>query len=263
MKDNLTEFLKLGGLGDWESAALVHLLLNGTVSAPEVATAAGIPKNKVYDILEGLEKRELVFEPSAGSKKMYRAVRPEEMFERLMAGPNRMGEIRSLISGPLVELYEGALEGVAEVSLEQIASVTDSRVTINAMLHDALKHSKTEVRVVKDSFGWLAESQALIAAMRDRASAGVSVKLLATRNHKFPKKLKDPGFEARMGEIELAPAVCVDDTLLFQFIRKGPTKATDSPEVVVRIHNQDLVRDAKRSFDEAWLKAKEAEYDTH
>lgn len=261
LKANLARFLELGGLTEWERGALVHLFLNGTVAAPEVAVGAGIPKNKVYDVLEALEKKGLAFRPSVGPKKMYRAVRPEEMFERLMEGPNKMGELRSLISGFLVEVYEGALEGVAEVSLEQLASVTDNRVAINSMLHDAFKESSTEVRLVAHSFTWLAESQALITAMRDRATAGVSIKLLATKEQRLPKKLKDGGFEARAGDIELAPSICIDNALLLQFVRKGPTKATDSPEIVVRIHNPDLARDARRSFDEAWLTAKEAEYD--
>lgn len=61
------------GLGEAQIAAYSYLLKRDATTAPEVATGAGIPRNRAYEILDGLAALGLV-QVVAGAKRHYKAL---------------------------------------------------------------------------------------------------------------------------------------------------------------------------------------------
>jgi sugar-specific transcriptional regulator TrmB len=76
------------GLSSYEEKAYRALLSLGSASAREVSDASGVPRGRVYDVLNGLESRELV-RAGAGDPTTYAAVEPEVAVDRLLAERKR------------------------------------------------------------------------------------------------------------------------------------------------------------------------------
>jgi sugar-specific transcriptional regulator TrmB len=72
------------GLSSYEETAYRALLVTGTATASELADASGVPKGRIYDVLNALERRQLV-RTKATEPTRYVATDPETAVERLLA----------------------------------------------------------------------------------------------------------------------------------------------------------------------------------
>ncbi|HZT91855.1 MAG TPA: helix-turn-helix domain-containing protein [Gaiellaceae bacterium] len=73
------------GLTGYEASAYVALTRRGRATGAEVARLAGLPRQRIYDVLDGLVARGFAsVEP--GRPARYTAVAPQEALERLVAG---------------------------------------------------------------------------------------------------------------------------------------------------------------------------------
>ena len=261
LRERISEFLDLAWLNESEQKAMVFLLFEGVSSLARIATGAHIPKNKAYEILEGLERQGLVFQPSALNKtKQYRAVRPEEMFNLLLRGPHRMDLIRTETEGRLVEMYEGAEEGSEEANIEAYIEVTDNKAAVNSKLLGAIKASHKEVLVFGHDLNWVCESTTLMGQLRAQAEAGVEVRVLfdGTRHESRDAQVtafSDAGFEVRTTPTLRSPMVIIDRRNVYMGIRKPTPKATEFSELFIRITSEDLAADMLRAYNEAWENA--------
>ncbi|WP_423747183.1 helix-turn-helix domain-containing protein (plasmid) [Haladaptatus sp. SPP-AMP-3] len=79
----MTELGELG-LSSYEEKAYRTLLVTGAVTATELSEDSGVPRGRIYDVLNGLEARTLV-RTRSGEPKRYVAVEPETVVERLLA----------------------------------------------------------------------------------------------------------------------------------------------------------------------------------
>lgn len=76
------------GLSSYEEKCYRALLARGPATAGTVADASGVPRGRVYDVLNGLAARDLV-DPRAAEPTRYAAVDPETAAERLLAERRR------------------------------------------------------------------------------------------------------------------------------------------------------------------------------
>ncbi|MFA5860142.1 MAG: helix-turn-helix domain-containing protein [Candidatus Thermoplasmatota archaeon] len=77
--DTEQSLLHLAGLTEYEARAYRTLLGLGSVGAADIAEASGIPRTRIYAVLDGLLERWVIVE--AGRPKRYRARDPHECFE--------------------------------------------------------------------------------------------------------------------------------------------------------------------------------------
>ncbi len=258
LKTKASHFFKLAGLPEWSRNTLLYLILNGLSAPVEIAAGAGVPRNKIYEVLDDLERRALVYKGSVvGEKKLYQAVRPEEVFELLASGAYKMMELKTEILGRLVELYEGALAGTDGVPVEALAMVTDSRTAVSSMLAGAFKGCRNEIFLSGADFSWLTEAATLVAQLEAKCRAGITVKVLIDADLRSPEA--DPtqqfvarGFQVRKTKSVRSSAVIVDRKEIYVSIRKPTPKATESPEVFVRVSAAEFAGDLVRVFDQAW-----------
>ncbi|MFC6953511.1 TrmB family transcriptional regulator [Halorubellus litoreus] len=72
------------GLSSYEEEVYRTLLVTGAVTATDLANASGVPRGRIYDVLNGLESRQLVRTQSTDPTR-YAAVQPETAVDRLLA----------------------------------------------------------------------------------------------------------------------------------------------------------------------------------
>jgi sugar-specific transcriptional regulator TrmB len=72
------------GLSSYEEQVYRTLLVTGATTATELSEASGVPRGRIYDVLNGLEAREIVrSQPTEPTQ--YRALDPETAVDRLLA----------------------------------------------------------------------------------------------------------------------------------------------------------------------------------
>jgi len=79
----MTELNELG-LSSYEEQVYRTLLVTGAATATELSTASDVPKGRIYDVLNGLEARQLV-RTHATDPTRYAAVDPSEAVAQLLA----------------------------------------------------------------------------------------------------------------------------------------------------------------------------------
>ncbi|MFB6282635.1 MAG: TrmB family transcriptional regulator [Halobacteria archaeon] len=77
------------GLSEYESRVYKTLLRSGTATAKELSKGAEVPMGRVYDVLNSLEKHNLIRSQSASRPKKYVAVEPDTALNRLVENKKR------------------------------------------------------------------------------------------------------------------------------------------------------------------------------
>lgn len=84
IENSLIEKLQSFGLNQYEAKAYVSLLSIGTSNAYNISKASGIPRSRIYDVLESLTNRGVVmFEETSDNVKNYTALPAEVFLERI------------------------------------------------------------------------------------------------------------------------------------------------------------------------------------
>ena len=118
------------GLNRYEAAVYVSLLGRNQFTATEIATYAGVPRQRVYDVLDSLAAKGLCVERPGKRKRTYSAVEPSVALPTLMAAyreqqarenQHRM-EVLNAILSPLGQMYSNGQEEVAPLDYVEILS---------------------------------------------------------------------------------------------------------------------------------------------
>jgi len=92
------------GLSSYEEKSYRTLLSLGSATAQEVSAASGVPMGRIYDVLNGLDARDIVITQSTEPTR-YAAVDPETAVDRLLAERRRELDAKA-------ERYESIAEGI-------------------------------------------------------------------------------------------------------------------------------------------------------
>ena len=79
------EELRSFGFTAYESRVYVSLVRNGICSAPEVSKNCGVPKSKIYTVLENLLNKRMI-EEFPGAPRKFKARAPNSVIDELLAG---------------------------------------------------------------------------------------------------------------------------------------------------------------------------------
>ncbi|MFC3959107.1 TrmB family transcriptional regulator [Halovivax cerinus] len=168
------------GLKEYEATALEHLIEFGRTTAPTIADATGIPKARVYDVLESLAETGFI-EIIPGRPKEYQPKPPETILERAIENHRQrfvseretIESIREDFLAQFEPLFESASSSVSPT--EELFHVVDvgtpSETETRRLYHDAAD----AVYVLTKSFEYL---DSVEPALRDALDSGVSVSVL-------------------------------------------------------------------------------------
>ncbi len=259
VKAKVEKFLRLAGLGRWETAALVHLLVHGPAAPQDVARATGVPKNKVYDVLEQLERRDLAYTEATDGNE-YHAAHPEVVFDVLLEDARTMRQLHDQVLPELVALHGQAIE--TEEAPDTMPTVTDNQVAMSSMLIEDLTSCRSEVMIAGHDLLWLEEARPLLDQLDEAAAHGVTVRLLSDDQEDLERILADhQGLEGRVPQSPplQSPIVVVGRRAAYMGVARGPGRAHAEPPVYVRMRSPDVTADLVRLFRETWEQGKEVE----
>lgn len=167
-------------LREYETTALRELLTLGRSTAPNLAEATGIPRARIYEVLDELAGRGFV-EVIPGRPKEYQAKHPEEILDRAIENERQdfesfraeVEDVREEFISTFGPLFERASEDVTPT--EDLFHVVDvgepSETETRQLYHEADR----EVHVLTKSFAYL---ESIRPALDDALSRGIEIKVL-------------------------------------------------------------------------------------
>ncbi|MGW5238407.1 TrmB family transcriptional regulator [Monashia sp. NPDC004114] len=84
MEADVVRHLQAVGLTEWEARAYLALLEEAPVSGYAVSKRSGVPRSKIYEVLDSLLSKGAVH-VARGDKNLYGAIPPQELVQRLRA----------------------------------------------------------------------------------------------------------------------------------------------------------------------------------
>jgi sugar-specific transcriptional regulator TrmB len=180
MADDAAGMLEGLGLTEYEATALAELLTLGRTTAPNLAEATGIPKARIYGVLDSLSDRGYA-EIIPGRPKEYQPKSPEEILDR--AVENRRQEFegfrqdiedqRKAFLAEFQPRYERASEDIKPT--EELFHVVDvgepSETETRRLYHDA----EERIGVITKSFEYF---ESVRPAFEDALDRGIDVDVL-------------------------------------------------------------------------------------
>ncbi|QSG04812.1 TrmB family transcriptional regulator [Halapricum desulfuricans] len=167
-------------LREYETTALRELLTLGRSTAPNLAEATGIPRARIYEVLDELADRGFI-EVIPGRPKEYQAKHPEEILDRAVENERQdfesfrseIDDVREEFVSTFGPLFERASEDVTPT--EDLFHVVDvgepSETETRKLYHDA----REQVDVITKSFAYL---ESVRPALEDALDRGVEIRVL-------------------------------------------------------------------------------------
>lgn len=177
-----TDLLEKLDLKEYEATALAHLLRAGRTTAPDISEATGIPKARIYGVLDSLSDYGFI-KVIPGRPKQYQPKPPEEILGRAKENRrqayedqcNELEELRSDFLDVFGPLYEHADEDLSPTSeLFYVVDVGDPSETETRRLYRTANDS---VYVITNSFAYFDSVEPAVANALD-AEIDVSVLFL-------------------------------------------------------------------------------------
>jgi sugar-specific transcriptional regulator TrmB len=180
MGDSAEDLFSLLDLTEYEADALEELLLLGRTTAPNLAEATGIPKARIYGVLDALSEAGYV-KMIPGRPKRYEPHDPAAIAERAVENRRhayeRFREDVEAVEEAFVDEYTPIRDrGVDELSpTEDLFHVVDVGEPSERETRRLFREADEGVYVLSKSFGYI---DAVQPAIRDAVDRGVAVDVL-------------------------------------------------------------------------------------
>ena len=180
MPDTSEDLFSLLDLTEYEATALEELLLLGRTTAPDLAEATGIPKARIYGVLESLSEAGYV-KVIPGRPKRYEPHEPSAIVDRAIEnrrhGYERFREDIEAIEESFVDAYAPVRDrGVDELSpTEDLFHVVDVGEPSERETRRLFREADKAVSVLTKSFGYV---ESVEVAMREAIDRGVDIDAL-------------------------------------------------------------------------------------
>ena len=180
MPDTGEDLFSLLDLTEYETTALEELLLLGRTTAPDLAEATGIPKARIYGVLESLSETGYV-KIIPGRPKRYEPHEPSAIVDRAIEnrrhGYERFREDIEAIEESFVDAYAPVRDrGVDELSpTEDLFHVVDVGEPSERETRRLFREADEAVSVLTKSFGYV---ESVEVAMRKAIDRGVDIDVL-------------------------------------------------------------------------------------
>jgi len=245
MSDSGDEFLSLLDLTEYEADALEELLLLGRTTAPDLAEATGIPKARIYGVLDSLSEAGYV-KIIPGRPKRYQPYDPSEIADRAVANQRhayeRFREDVEAIEESFVDAYGPVRDrGVDELTpTEDLFHVVDVGEPSERETRRLFDEAEESVYVLTKSFGYI---DAVRPAIRNAVDRGVDVDVLllapdhlSTENERRQAEIRDLLAEA-------FPSVSVriiDRVLPWRGTFADPSLEYDSGQGLLMVEQEEI-----------------------
>ncbi|MDQ2071869.1 helix-turn-helix domain-containing protein [Haloarcula sp. H-GB4] len=178
----------LVGLTEYEATALEQLLSLGRTTAPNLAEASGIPKARVYGVLESLSDRGFI-KVIPGRPKEYQPKSPSDILDRAVENRRQsyesfaadMDSYRDAFLAEYQPRFEQASEDISPTAeLFHVVDVGEPSERETRRLYDDADET---LRVITNSFAYL---DSVSEALEDALERGVDVSVLFLHPDNLP-----------------------------------------------------------------------------
>jgi predicted transcriptional regulator len=215
---DLIDRLVRHGLGQGEARCYVGMLAQRAFKVSEVATEAGLPRSRAYELIRSLVRFGLCTEVAGGGYARYRAVPPNEAIGRLEASRAEQARRRDLALKSLTRaLAERA--GPSLGSGEEPVEMLRRREQLLTVMAKEVCRATDEVLIIVNTSWEPTDCR----GMRDRLSAGVRFRTIFDRDSLEHEPHRawvatfagHPGFEARVVDRVQTLYLLVDRSVVF------------------------------------------------
>jgi sugar-specific transcriptional regulator TrmB len=274
------------GLTEYEARALAELLSLGRTTAPNLAEATGIPKARVYGVLDSLSDRGFL-KVIPGRPKRYQPRSPEAILERAVENRRQEYEgferaieaVREEFLAEFGPRYERAGEDVAPA--EELFHVVDVGEPSEAETLRLYREADERVVVITTSFEYF---EAVEPALADAIERGIDVDVLMLHPEYVPagnrsaaekRAIQSAIVERLAGEYPEVGVRFSTEKLPWRGTIADPSTAYDSGRAIILVEENDVpnamrqaaitengsfVAGLKRYFDLIWAHESVAEY---
>jgi sugar-specific transcriptional regulator TrmB len=211
MSDDADDFFSLLDLTEYEETALEELLILGRTTAPDLAEATGIPKARIYGVLDTLSEAGYI-KVIPGRPKQYQPHDPEAIVDRAIMNKQdsyeRFKNEATRVADDFVDSYSPVRDrDVDELSpTEDLFYVVDVGEPSEQETRRLFREAEEEVFVLTKSFGYL---DTIEPAMRSAIDAGVTVDVLMLAPEHLTPENRQEQEEIRSFLTETFPSVTV------------------------------------------------------
>lgn len=254
MNERIVEGLVDLGLSRYEARAYASLFRREPETAEGVATAAEVPKGRIYDVLNSLSERSLVRSDDERPK-TYSVVGPSRSVDRLLEA--RLDELDDRRTD-----YERTAERLKRSLSSLETDRNDTGFSTSAFHHDEARDllldrfeaAEESIRIAID--GATARSEAddgINDLLRRRLTEGIEVELLVGETAEWNDELNEEGFDVRVADPDERPDhrfVVIDGTeACIEVVRPV---SPDQLLAVIDFRNNQPARDLVGTFDTLW-----------
>jgi HTH-type transcriptional regulator, sugar sensing transcriptional regulator len=252
---DLIDRLVRHGLGQGEARCYVGMLAQRAFKVSEVATEAGLPRSRAYELIRSLVRFGLCTEVAGGGYARYRAVPPNEAIGRLEASRAEQARRRDLaLNGLMQALAERA--GPSPGSGEEPVEMLRRREQLLTVMAKEVCGATEEVLLVVNTSWEPTDCR----GMRDRLSAGVRFRTIFDRDslehepHRaWVAAFADhPGFQARVVDRVQTLYLLVDRSVVFlNLVVPGSDTPGEHAESLLMRH-AGLGQTLHDAFERSW-----------
>jgi sugar-specific transcriptional regulator TrmB len=242
------------GLTSYEAKAYVALTRRGSSTAAEVARLAGVPRQRIYDVLASLAGKGLAA-TRPGTVVKYAATPPDVALEHLLA--DRRQELADLerAAESMVEQLNPAFQaGQAQTDPLDYIEVLRDRRAINTRFAELQENIKDEILVfTKPPYATPVESnvEGIEVASSHEARSVYEFSILDTeRSVEGVRRFLASGEQARFVP-ELPLKLVIIDELIVMFGMEDPIAGSSDLTIVV-IEHPSLAQVLKIAFESVW-----------
>jgi sugar-specific transcriptional regulator TrmB len=255
---DLIDRLVRHGLGQGEARCYVGMLAQRAFKVSEVATEAGLPRSRAYELIRSLVRFGLCTEVAGAGSARYRAVPPNEAIGRLEASRAEQARRRDLaLNGLMHALAEraGPSPGSGEEPVEMLRR-PEQLLTVMAR---EVCRATDEVQLIVNTSWEPTDCR----GMRDRLSAGVRFRTVFDRDSLEHEPHREwvatfaghPGFEARVVDRVQTLYLLVDRSVVFlNLVVPGSDTPGEHAESLLMRH-AGLGQTLHDAFERTWQQA--------
>lgn len=238
-------FFSLLDLTEYEADALEELLLLGRTTAPDLAEATGIPKARIYGVLDSLAEAGYI-QVIPGRPKRYQPHEPAEITDRAVENQRhayeRFREDVEAIEDSFVEAYAPVRDrDVDELRpTEDLFHVVDVGEPSERETRRLFRNAETAVYTLTKSFGYI---DSVEVAMRDAVDRGVDIDvlMLAPDHLSASNREQQAAIRERLLEEFLGVSVRIIDRVLpWRGTLADPSMSYDSGEGLLLVEQEQI-----------------------
>ncbi|MBV7274283.1 TrmB family transcriptional regulator [Clostridiaceae bacterium UIB06] len=159
---SIIEDMKSLGLSEYEVKAYLKLLGQYPVNGYILSKESGIPRSRIYEVLDSLKNKQLVFEQNDGKNTLYYPLEPELLINRLKKSfDNKLSNIEEYTKN----IYSEEKSDSKLIVIKGRESIIDF---LNLLISDAKKRISLSI--------WEEEINDIRRALKDAIDRGVVVK---------------------------------------------------------------------------------------